>query len=531
MKPLASQHMMFMGYVVSNMNSASVPEQVTAVMKTSQILAITIVCLGTVQADIVEQAVKDSKPSGLLVGVARANITPPAGIAHLNWGSQTHVTATGIDPAGMFATALVISDGRQKFAMVDMDFHNVRGMDEAIATASKMTGIPAAHIRVGVTHTHAGPNFQPDKGPVGTDPAVYERMISSYKRVVADKVAGAIAEADSKLRPVHAYGGRGIGTINVNRRVRAKGDAPPAVGSNPDGFVDRELVVIRIDDEAGKPYAILANFQCHGTVLTFENKLISPDWVGMVRKRVEQSFPGALCLFFQGAAGNQGPIEGGTGDISVAHRLGSTLGLQAAALAIDINTVRREPVFEGYLESTAYAAKQPWRVLGPRSSVLKFAAKTMDLPRRTYTATEIDRISSLVADAKRKTDDALKSGDAWQKHQAEARLRRYSDLRTKWTLPPDPTPIQVDVQILRIGDMAIVAMPGEPFAEIGVAIKKASPFAVTMFCGYSTGKGGDYLPVASEYSLGGYEVERTPYGVRAAEKLIRETIDLYKQVQ
>src|SRR5438046_8954285 len=45
-----------------------------------------------------------------------------------------------------------------------------------------------------------------------------------------------------------------------------------------------------------------------------------------------------------------------------------------------------------------------------------------------------------------------------------------------------------DVQILLIGDMAVGAMPGELFPEIGAAVKKASPFAVTTFCGYSTGK-------------------------------------------
>ncbi|MEO7651560.1 MAG: neutral/alkaline non-lysosomal ceramidase N-terminal domain-containing protein [Bryobacteraceae bacterium] len=485
----------------------------------------------TAFADTVEQRVKDAKPSGLLAGVARADITPPSGIAHLNWGSQTHVVATGIDPAGMVATAIVFSDGARKFAMVDMDYHNVRGLDDAIARASKLTGIPAAHIRIGVTHTHSGPNFQAEKGPVGTDPATYERVLSAYKSVVSDKVVGIIAEANAGLRPVHAYAARGIGSINANRRVRAKGDMPPAVGVNLEGFVDRELVVMRIDNAVGKPFAFLVNFPCHGTVLTFENKMISPDWVGMVRKRMEQVFPGALCLFFQGAAGNQGPIEGGTGDLSVAHSLGSALGLEAAAVAFKIDTVRRERVFEGFTESTAFAARQPWRVLGPRSGVLKFASKTLDLPRRTYTAKEMDRMSSLAAEARRKVDDAAKSGDAWQKAQAEARHRRYADLLTRWKQQADPSPVQVEVQILRIGDMAVVAMPGEPFAEIGVAIKKASPFDVTMFCGYSTGKGGDYMPVESEYALGGYEVERTPYGVHAAEKLIRETIELYKQVQ
>src|SRR5687768_11616468 len=117
----------------------------------------------SIDADVVEHGPKDSKPSGLLAGVARAEINPPVGIAHLNWGSQTHVTAEGIDPAGMVATALVLSDGKQKFAIVDIDAGGVRGMDDAVARAAEATGIPAAHIRLGATHTHAGPAFQASK--------------------------------------------------------------------------------------------------------------------------------------------------------------------------------------------------------------------------------------------------------------------------------------------------------------------------------------------------------------------------------
>jgi hypothetical protein len=497
----------------------------------SSMLAVFALASGTAFADLVEQGPKDSKPSGLLAGVARADISPPVGIAHLNWGSQTHVTAIGIDPAGMLATALVISDGKQKFAIVDIDALGVNGLDQVVTAASKATGIPAEHIRLNATHTHAGPAFQASKGPVGKDPAIFERVISAYRSVMAEKIVGAIIEADSKLRPVHAYGARGTGTININRRVRASGNKPPAVGTNPDGFVDRELVVIRIDDAQGKPYAVLINFQCHGTVLTYENKMISPDWIGMVRKTIEQTFPGALALYLQGAAGNQGPVEGGTGDLSVAHRLGSTLGLQAAALAMQIETTRREPVMEGYVESTAFAARQPWRVLGPRDAAVKFVTSTLELPRRTYTPTEIDRMSTQVAAAKKQLQEAVQRGDGWQKHQAEARLRRDGDLLARWTRAPDPSPVKVSVQILRIGDMAIVAMPGEPFAEIGAEIKKSSPFAFTMFCGYSTGTGGGYMPVESEFAHSGYEVEMTPYGRKAADKLIRETAELYKKVQ
>ena len=116
-------------------------------------------------------------------------------------------------------------------------------------------------------------------------------------------------------------------------------------------------------------------------------------------------------------------------------------------------------------------------------------------------------------------------------HRSDARIRRFADLLEQWKLPPDPTPVGVEVQILRIGDVAIVAMPGEPFAEIGAAVKKASPFPFTLFCGYSTGEGGDYMPIEAEYSHRGYEVERTPYGPKAAAKVIEETIALFREVQ
>src|SRR5258708_35828322 len=178
-------------------------------------------------------------------------------------------------------------------------------------------------------------------------------MLANYKASLVDKVVGAIQEASAHLQPAHLYGGRGVGTINIHRRVRAKDGMPAAVGRNPDGFVDGELVVARIDDAQGKPLAALVNFQCHGTVLAYENKLLSPDWVGMTRRVVEDALPGAKCLYFQGAAGNQGPIEGFTGDVEVAHRLGAIMGPQAAAVALGVAAVRRAPTISGCVESTA----------------------------------------------------------------------------------------------------------------------------------------------------------------------------------
>ena len=470
-------------------------------------------------ADVHEQTAKDSAPSGLLAGVARADITPPVGIPHMNWGSQTHVGAVGIDPAGMIATALVLSDGKQKFAMVDVDALFVGQLAAVTTRAAKLTGIPPEHIRLGATHTHAGPFLTTDKGPVGIDLTQYRAGFDNYWALVADKIVGAIVEANARLEPAHLGAAKGTGSININRRVRRDGSRPPAVGLNSGGLVDRDLIVARIDNALGAPIAVLVNFQCHGTVLAWENKQISPDWPGMMRRTVEEALPGAKCLFFQGAAGNQGPMEGLSGDLAVAHRLGRILGHEAAALALRIETVKREPKFEGFVESTAYLAKQPWRVQGPRDGAIKFASQIVEVPGRTYTGKEVERMTAAVVDAEAKVKAAA-NADAWTKHAAEARLRRFQDLLAKWRQPASRPPIPVRIAALRIGELAMVSMPGEPFAEIGQAVKRGSFLPATMFCGYSTGEGGEYMPVDTEYEFEGYEVDRTPYGTGAAAKVI-----------
>ena len=474
-------------------------------------------------ADVVEQGPADAGPSGLLAGVARADIAPPVGIAQMNWGSQTHIEATAIDPAGMYVTALVLSDGTQRFAMVDIDRLNVDGLESAIPAASRRTRIPEEHIRLAASHTHAGAIVNATKGPPGIDLAEFVDLAERHRLQIVDRIVGAVIEANSRLQPAHMYGGSGVGTININRRVRAEGGNPPAVGRNPEEFVDRELLVFRIDDALGKPLAVIANYPCHGTVLAYENKTISPDWPGMARKTVEAAMPGALCLFFQGAAGNQGPIEGFTGDLGVAHRLGRTLGHQIAAVAEQIETVVRKPKFEGFVESTAYQAKQHWRVEGARDATLRFASASVPVPRRTYSEAEISGMRSRLERAQVQLEALGSSAGVWERYQAGARVRRFGDLLKQWEVPVESTPLQIEVQALRIGELAIAAMPGEPFAEIGAAVRKRSPFAFTMFCGYSDGVGGDYVPTADEFARGGYEVERTPYGPEAA-KLVEDAL-------
>jgi hypothetical protein len=83
------------------------------------------------------------------------------------------------------------------------------------------------------------------------------------------------------------------------------------------------------------------------------------------------------------------------------------------------------------------------------------------------------------------------------------------------------------LQAFSIGNqVALVAMPGEPFAQIGMAVKQNSPFAYTLFSGYSNISGG-YVPTSEAYELGGYEVEvNTPFSPDAAGQIVEDSLAL-----
>jgi hypothetical protein len=490
------------------------------------------------QVELLEQGPRDCAPSGLFAGAARADISPPLGIAQMNWGAATHIESIGIDSAGLFATAIALSNGGKTQVIVSVDLADVAEefARPVIERAATLTGVDPDHILLNASHTHSGARARAGQGPSGEDLTQYREVVERYKAQVADKIVGAIVAAYRSRQPAHIHGGRGAGTINISRRFRAGAHGPAAVGRNPEGFVDRELVVFRVDDARGTPLAILVNFQAHPTVLGYANKVISPDFIGAMRSTIESAFPGSLCLFLQGAAGDQGPVEGFSGDLGVAHRLGRILGHQAAAVAEQIDTVRREPTFEGYVESTARQAKQPWRVRGARAATLGFLAMRIDVPRRQYSAEEVAALAANLQRAQEELARAETCADESAQRQAAICTQRYGALLNLWNRAPKLPTIQVELQALRIGALAVVAIAAQPFAAIGAAIKSQSPFAYTMFVAFADGAydgsmPGAYMPTRSEYEHGGYEVEVTPYGPGADQAVIEAALGMLQRLK
>jgi hypothetical protein len=270
----------------------------------------------------------------LQAGVGRAVITPPVGIAHAGWGVQTHQRAEGVD-MDLFATVLVLANGPVEAALVDVDFCVVgRDLADPIRQAiADLCGIPFAQVRLSYTHTHSGPMLGPSWMTEG------EELIAPYVESLPGRIAGAAWEAKRRLRPVRVAAGSGSSDIVVNRRLKLPSGRVVA-GRNWGGFADREVKVVRIDDLDERPLAVIVHYGCHPTIMGPPNRLITPDYPGMVRHVVEGA-TGATCLFLQGAAGNVHAIVDFVGDVAVYRRLGAILGHEAARVALGLRTVPR----------------------------------------------------------------------------------------------------------------------------------------------------------------------------------------------
>ena len=84
----------------------------------------------------------------------------------------------------------------------------------------------------------------------------------------------------------------------------------------------------------------------------------------------------------------------------------------------------------------------------------------------------------------------------------EENYARETTLMANW-----PATRELKLQALRIGDFGIGAIPCETYGSTGLAIKQASPFALTMVISLANGCNG-YLPPPDQFALGGYSTWR-----------------------
>jgi hypothetical protein len=83
-----------------------------------------------------------------------------------------------------------------------------------------------------------------------------------------------------------------------------------------------------------------------------------------------------------------------------------------------------------------------------------------------------------------------------------------------------PRAFALPLSLVAIGDsVAFAGIPGEPFTEIGRAVKAQSPFRMT-FCTCLTNGSCGYFPVASAYAEGGYEARSSVFASTVAADIV-----------
>jgi hypothetical protein len=450
-------------------------------------------------------------------GVGRVVITPPLTAPHAGWGAQTHILPDGVE-ADLWATVLVIADERETAAYVDLDLVIVSREESAAirAAVGAVLGIPAAAVRCSVTHSHAGPP------PSAWDWAAQgKHELAAYYGYLPTLAASAARAAQRAQRPARVAVGTGESRVAVNRRETAPGGRT-VTGVNPDGPIDPQVLVVRIDAQTGDPIAAIVGYTMHPTTMGPSNRLLSPDWPGHLKRTVEQ-LTGATCLFAQGATGDIGPgPDGFTDDTTVIHRLGAQVGCEAARVWFGLRLPAVGHYHERVWESGAPLGKWTGEPLPEQPVVVRTATQTVDLPLRPQPS--LPETEAAVTEATNRLTSLRAAGASAAEIEAATFVVKRTNMtlsRARWFA--GKATFASELHLLQIGPVVFAGAECEPFSAIGRAIKARSPFPHTWFGGYTGGWFG-YVPSPEEYPRRGYEVDTSPYTPEAAAALVEQTV-------
>jgi hypothetical protein len=442
-------------------------------------------------------AASQPAPSPLQAGLAEIEITPPIG--YRMDGYFTERLSTGVkDP--LKAKALVFQQGNTRIALVVCD---VIGLPQALtaevrARAAARTGIPAAHIAVTGTHTHTGPLFAGERARLfsdraaaahGSDPLATVNYPETLRARLVDVIVAANADVSpASLEFVAATEDR----VSFNRRYHMKDGTVvtnPGI-SNPNvvgaaGPVDRDLPFVLIS-KGNQPVGSLTVFAMH--LDTVGGTEYSADYAGQLANELRREFGDKFISIF--GTGTCGDIN----HIDVSGRRKNDARLIGQQLAVSVLSARpRQPLGAPLLGANTATIPLPLR----KVSDGQIAAARANTPK--VGTTELPFLSQVETVT---TLDLSRRG---------------------------PT-LDAEVQVFRLTpDLAIVLLPGEVFAELGLAIKRASTFTHTLVIELSNDNPA-YIPTETAFKEGSYETVNSRIAPGGGERLVAEALRLLKML-
>lgn len=438
-----------------------------------------------------------SDKSALRAGAALVDITPAAGTHLSGSGCGEHRPAQSVlDP--LLAKVIVFEARGRRLCIVALDVTIITSdyTKKIRAGIAEKSGIEPDAIMVHAIQTHSAPSvgyfmLDPDF-PLETTPETeYLRGAeSAYGELAAEAAVRAAVEAAGNLQPVRIGLGRGIlGEHAFNRRgVRRDGTImmPKPMGreNQPFGITDLCYLEGPMDPEVGvccvqrmdlQPMAFLLHYTCH-PVNVFGHRAtyyaVSADWPGAWSQQLRNTYGRtAVPLVLNGCCGNINPWHPFDPDCRPDHR---RMGRDLAAMS------------ERVIHNMTFA----------QSSVLDWRTEDLVLSYRDIPEKRRQEVAEILA--KHPHPPRGKNGEVDPLWFQAASTRSVELCRKR------ESQFSYEVQVFRIGDLAIVGLPGEPFVEGQLAIKTRSA-APYVFPTHLTTQYVGYLPTREAYARGGHE--------------------------
>ena len=448
-------------------------------------------------------------------GAATGNITPNLGADII--GGFVPFPSTHIHDE-LYTKCLVLDDGTTRLAIVVCDLLGIDRIvsEEARRQIAARCGIPPQRVLISATHTHSA------SSALGEDSRRLNESADEYQQFVASRIADGVARAINNLHPAQiAFGKADVPEHVFNRRWHMQVGTvptnpfggsdmvkmnPPRASANliePVGPIDPAVSFVALRAPSGRPIAVLAAYSLH-YVGGVGRGHISADYFAMFAEHLgrllasealnAQDSPPLVVMMANGTSGDINNIN--FRKPSPPREPYEQMRLVGQDVANKVHAAMGSIQYEAHAELAAVFRKPTIAWRRPTPEQRKWAEDTIIAGRKH------DRDLSFIY--------------------AERTL----------TLSKYPETTKVPLQVLRIGEACIGAMPFEVFCEIGLDFKSRCPIQPAFMISLAHGYFG-YLPTPRHHRLGGYEtwLGTNRVEANASDTLLDELISMAHELK
>ncbi|MBO3080988.1 neutral/alkaline non-lysosomal ceramidase N-terminal domain-containing protein [Mammaliicoccus sciuri] len=232
---------------------------------------------------------------------------------------------------------LAMSDGKEQYLYITLDMTLVPESEKTLNFISKETGIDKNNILITSTHTHGVTpiSLMDYKNPLD------KMKVEKWYGQVKNSLIKTIAKAQSNMVPAKYGYGEGKSNVNINRDILDEDGEKSILGRNYEGYSDKTLRMVKIDDMNDNNIALIANHATHGVVMNGAingpSTSLTGDLPGRSATKVEEKLNGGIVFWSSSAAGDQNPKIGAQGVLVDENKKHSNfmLGKKASSVVLE----------------------------------------------------------------------------------------------------------------------------------------------------------------------------------------------------